>query len=59
MIAAEFFDYSPHQIAIGHLNRRMHDALIRGDYAEAERIAGEIVVHARAVRVWCVHARNA
>ena len=49
----EFFDYSPHQIAITQLNRQMHDALIRGDYATACQYADEIIVHARAVHVWC------
>lgn len=48
-----FFDYAPHQIAIGQCNRKMHDALTRGDYATAATLADEIIVHARAVHLWC------
>lgn len=53
-----FFDYSEHTEKLKRLNRELFDTLLKKEYTEAIKITEEIVVHARAVRAWCIEAKN-
>jgi hypothetical protein len=51
-------DYAEHALAIKRLEKEIHNLVLRRKYKEAEALAGELLVDARQLWIWLIHAQE-
>ncbi len=51
-------DYAEHALAVKRLEKEIHNLVLRRKYKEAEALAGELLVDARQLWIWLIHAQE-
>lgn len=51
-------DYAEHALAIKRLEKEIHNLVLKRKYKEAEALAGELLVDARQLWIWLIHAQE-
>ena len=49
------FDYATYALQATTLKKKIHNLVLKEQYDEAEKLAGELVVQARHLRTWLQH----
>jgi hypothetical protein len=49
------FDYATYALQAAALKKKIHALVLKEQYKEAEKLAGELVVQARHLRTWLQH----
>ena len=49
------FDYATYALQATKLKKKIHNLVLKEQYEEAEKLAGELVVQARHLRTWLQH----
>jgi hypothetical protein len=49
------FDYATYALQATTLKKKIHNLVLKEQYKEAEKLAGELVVQARHLRTWLQH----
>ncbi len=54
----EMIDYAEYALKIKKLEKEIHELVLKRNYQEAEFLASELVIEARQLWIWLIHAQE-